>query len=105
MNRFFTLLAENILVVIGFAIYGVLVYYMVARAIRRYTGKKSRPDSGKWPGRQKPISDQDSTEASAFFTMFKKNTQAQEDEEPHRKDFSNDIPTANSYIHKQSREE
>ncbi len=105
MNRFFTLLAENILVVIGFAIYGVLVYYMVARAIRRYSGKKTRPGSEKLSGRSKPINEQDSAEASAFFTMFKNKTEESEEENPYRRDFSSDISTANSYLHKKSREE
>ena len=105
MDRFFTLLAENILVVIGFAIYGLLVYYMVARTIRRYTGKKNHPNSGKWSGHSKSISDQDSTESSTFFTMFNKSAEAEEDEDPHRKDFSKDITTANSYVHQKSREE
>ena len=71
MSGFFTLLAENVIVILGFAIYGILVYYMVAKTIRRNSGKKPRGSSGKKMGRNKTINDQDSTEADVFFTMFR----------------------------------
>ena len=105
MSGFFTLLAENVIVILGFAIYGVLVYYMVARAIRRYSGKKSRRNSGEHPGRNKTISEQDSTEANVFFTMFRNNPEESEDNKQSRKDFSRDIPTANSYRHRKSQQD
>jgi hypothetical protein len=105
MSGFFTLIAENILVIIGFAIYGVLVYYMVAKAIRRYTGGKSRRGSEKMPGRNKSISEQDSTEANVFFTMFRNSPEKSEEEDLSRKDFSRDIPTANSYRHRRSQQD
>lgn len=105
MSRFFTVLAENIFVVIGFAIYGLLVYYMVAKAIRRYTGTKSGHSSKKKPGKNKSISDQDTSESSVFFTMFNKNREEPEKEDLHRKDFSRDLPTANSRRHRESQED
>ena len=105
MSGFLKLLAENIFVVIGFAIYGLLVYYMVAKAIRRYTGTKSGRSSKKKPGKNKSISDQDNSESSVFFTMFNKDREEPEEETPHRKDFSRDLPTANSHRHKKSQEE
>ena len=105
MSVFFTLIAENILVIIGFAIYGVLVYYMVARAIRRYTGRKPGRGSEKRPGRNKAIVDQDSTESNVFFTMFRNTPAESEEEDQSRKDFSRDIPTANSYRHRKSQQD
>ena len=81
MSGFFTMIAENILVIIGFALYGVLVYYMVAKAIRRYTGGKPRRGSKKSPGRNKSISEQDSTEANVFFTMFRNPPEKSEEED------------------------
>ena len=104
MGRLVTLIAENIAAVIGFALYGGLLYYIVAGTLRRYTGKKSRrsPSSSKWGGRNKPIQEQDSPEAALFFSMFHKNTENPEQENQSRKDFSKDIPTANSYIHRKS---
>lgn len=105
MSGFFTLIAENILVIIGFALYGVLVYYMVAEAIRRYTGRKPRRGSEKKPGRSKSINEQDSSEANVFFTMFRNQSEQSEEEDPSRKDFSKDLPTANSYRHRKSQQD
>ena len=105
MSGFFTLLAENVIVILGFAIYGILVYYMVAKTIRRNSGKKPRGSSGKKMGRNKTINDQDSTEADVFFTMFRNNPREPEDEEHSRKDFSRDLPTANSYRHRKSQQD
>jgi hypothetical protein len=105
MSGFFTMIAENILIIIGFALYGVLVYYMVAKAIRRYTGGKPRRGSKKSPGRNKSISEQDSTEANVFFTMFRNPPEKSEEEDLSRKDFSRDIPTANSYRHRKSQQD
>lgn len=105
MSGFFTLLAENVIVILGFAIYGILVYYMIAKAIRRYSGKKSRGSSGKHPGRNKAINDQNSTEADVFFTMFRNNPEESEDKEHSRKEFSRDLPTANSYRHRKSQQD
>lgn len=105
MSSFFTLVAENIIVILGFALYGVLVYYMVAKAIRRYTGRNSSRGSRKQPGRNKSISDQDSSESSLFFTMFRKKEEESEEVDLARKNFSKDIPTANSYRHRKSQEE
>jgi hypothetical protein len=105
MSSFFTLVTENILVVLGFALYGVLVYYMVAKVIRRYSGKKTGRGSEKKSGRGKAISDQDSTEANVFFTMFRNKQEESEEEDHSRKDFSRDIPTANSYRHRKSQQD
>ena len=105
MSGFFTLLAENVIVILGFAIYGILVYYMVAKTIRRNSGKKPRGSSGKKMGRNKTINDQDSTEADVFFTTFRNNPREPEDEEHSRKDFSRDLPTANSYRHRKSQQD
>ena len=41
MGRIITIIAENIFVVLGFALDGAIVYYMIARALRRYVGRKS----------------------------------------------------------------
>ena len=90
MSGFFTLLAENVIVILGFAIYGILVYYMVAKTIRRNSGKKPRGSSGKKMG---------------LFTMFRNNPREPEDEEHSRKDFSRDLPTANSYRHRKSQQD
>lgn len=40
MAHLLTLIAENIFVVIAFALYGVLVYYMVSKALQKRYGKK-----------------------------------------------------------------
>ena len=40
MSHILTLIAENIFVIIGFALYGALVYYMFTRVLNRHFGKK-----------------------------------------------------------------
>lgn len=44
MSHILTLITENIFVIIGFALYGALVYYMFTRVLNRHFGKK-RPKS------------------------------------------------------------
>ena len=81
MNRLFSLIAENIAVVLGFAIYGALVYYMVAKVISRYSGK----NAGSWRRR--------------FDFLHQEKALRQTGS---RRDFSKNITTANSYIHRSS---
>lgn len=98
MNRLFTLITENIFIVMGFAIYGVLVYYMIAKVLHRYTGRKSQRHAAKSAANaSNPASDK-----SGF--SFNKKTANADNDASSRKDFAKNIPTANSYIHKKSQQ-
>jgi predicted LPLAT superfamily acyltransferase len=53
MAHLLTLLAENIFVVIGFALYTALVYYMITRTLRKRFGKDyGKKDEKKNTGRK-----------------------------------------------------
>ncbi len=45
MSKLLTLLAENIFVVIGFALYAALVYYMFTKILNKHFGKNQTKDN------------------------------------------------------------
>ena len=107
MNRLFSLIAENIAVVLGFAIYGALVYYMVAKVISRYSGKKSASHTGTvaagscGSGKNKKGSVATSLDRY-FLVFFDHDAEKALRQTESRRDFSKNITTANSYIHRSS---
>lgn len=109
MPKIFTLIMENIFVLIGFAIYGILLYYMVAKVIRRYSGKKTRGRNIRSVyglDKRDTIKDLEKTsEGTAFFTMFNKSSENDKEEPRARNNFSKNIPTANSYTHRKSQQD
>lgn len=98
MSNLLSMIAENIVIVIGFALYGVLVYYMVSKALRKYSKKK--PASGRTSAGNGSGSTASSSEKGAFDGLFSQKKDETKEQTGSRKDFARNIPTANSHIHK-----
>ena len=104
MTRIVTIITENIFVVLGFALYCGLVYYMIARAIRRYTGRKS---TGRRAG-NKQMNSSASKEWSRiypesgidnlFVSLFTNKDPDESESQPGaRRDFSKSFQAANTF--------
>lgn len=106
MNRLFSLITENIAVVLGFAIYGALVYYMVAKVISRYSGKKSASHTGTVADGSCGSGNKKGSVATSldryFLVFFDHDAEKALRQTGSRRDFSKNITTANSYIHRSS---
>lgn len=107
MSRVFTLIAENIAVIIGFALYGIVVYYMIAKALRRYAKKKSA--HGRYQGSSDPIPGEEETQISSldihFLNFLDHDAEKTLKKKKSRRDFSSEIPTANPYANKNFQKE
>ena len=106
MNRLFSLIAENIAVVLGFAIYGALVYYMVAKVISRYSEKQSASHTGTVADGSCGSGNNKGSVATSldryFLVFFDHDAEKALRQTESRRDFSKNITTANSYIHRSS---
>jgi flavorubredoxin len=104
MTHIMTLIAENIFVIIGFASYGALVYYMVAKVISRYSGKKSANHTGTVADGSCGSGNKKGSVATSldryFLVFFDHDAEKALRQTESRRDFSKNITTANSYIHR-----
>ena len=56
MSHILTLIAENIFVIIGFALYGALVYYMFTRVLNKLSDRKRTKSNAKGTASRKNFS-------------------------------------------------